>query len=125
SIFRVHLGTISGACAMHGKVCLVTGANRGIGKEIALDLARRGARVLVHARTPEKAAAAAREISAAVPGAQVQAFHADFAVQAEVRRLAAEVIAATDRLHVLVNNAGAFHLYRTSTIDGHEATLAV
>src|SRR5690606_34865406 len=111
--------------AMQGKVCLITGANRGIGREIAIQLARQGATVLAHARTPERAAQTDADRRAVSGNNAIRVFHADFAVQAEVRRLADEVQAATDRLHVLVNNAGAFHLYRTTTVDGHEATLAV
>ena len=110
---------------MHGKVCLVTGANRGVGREVAIDLARAGASVLVHARTPEKAAATEAEVSAASGSKLVRGLHADFAIQSEVRRLAEEVKAATEQLHVLVNNAGVFNLYRTMTPDGHEATFAI
>lgn len=110
---------------MDGKVCLITGANRGIGREIALELARKGATVMAHARTPERAAAMDADLRAASGSDAIRVFHADFADQNAVRRLAAEVQAATDRLHVLINNAGAFHLYRTTTADGHEATFAV
>lgn len=110
---------------MRGKVCLVTGGNRGIGREIALGLARAGARVLVHARTAEKGERAAEEIRAASGNGLVQGFHADFIDQAQVRRLAAEVMAATDRLDVLVNNAATYNLHRETAPDGHEATFAV
>lgn len=110
---------------MQGKVCLVTGANRGIGREIALGLARAGAAVMVHARTAEKAAAAVADLKAASGSEMIRGFHADFLVQAEVRRLAAEVMAATDRLDVLVNNAGVFNLYRATAPDGHEATFTI
>lgn len=110
---------------MRGKVCLVTGANRGVGKEIALQLAKAGAAVLVHARTADKASAAAAGIKAASGNAMIRGFHADFLIQAEVRRMATEVIAATDRLDVLVNNAGVFNLYRAAAPDGHEATFTV
>lgn len=110
---------------MHGKVCLVTGANRGIGYEIALGLARQGARVLAHARTAEKAehtASLLREISG---NPAVEGVYADFLRQGEVRSLAADVIRRTARLDVLVNNAGGYFTYRTTTDDNHEATLAV
>lgn len=110
---------------MHGKVCLVTGAHRGIGREIALHLAKAGARVLVHARTSANADATVADLRTASGNDQIQGFAADFLHQAEVRRLAAEVQQATDRLHVLVNNAGTYFTYRTLTSDQHEATFAV
>src|SRR5690606_25297908 len=114
--------TLSGVDpAMQGKVCLVTGANRGIGKEIARQLARAGWTVMIHSRTAANAAATVAELKAETGNEAIRGFHADFLVQDEVRRLAAEVIAATDRLHLLVNNAGTFNLYRTAAPDGHEA----
>lgn len=110
---------------MRGKVCLVTGANRGIGKEIALQLARQGAAVMVHARTADKVAATVAELKAASGSDMIRGFHADFIRQSEVRQLADDVIAATDRLDVLVNNAGVFNLYRSAALDGHEATFTI
>lgn len=110
---------------MRGKVCLVTGANRGIGKEVALQLAKAGAAVMVHARTADKVATTVAELKAASGSDAIRGFHADFLIQAEVRRLAADIIAATDRLDVLVNNAGVFNLYRAAAPDGHEATFTV
>lgn len=110
---------------MRGKTCLVTGANRGIGREIAVGLAGAGARVLVHARTPEKVERAVADIRATSGSTLVEGLHADFMDQAQVRRLAAEVKAATDRLDVLVNNAATYNLRRQITADGHEGTFAV
>ncbi|HPF61006.1 MAG: SDR family oxidoreductase [Gemmatimonadetes bacterium] len=110
---------------MQGKTCLVTGANRGIGYHVALGLAQRGARVLVHARTAARAAEAAAAIRAESGNDAVEGVHADFLHQAEVRALAAQVHERTDRLHVLVNNAGAYFMYRQTTDGDHEATFAV
>ncbi len=110
---------------MRGKVCLVTGANRGIGREIALELAKAGARVLAHARTAEHAEHAVADLRAASGHDLVQGLHADFLDQAQVRRLAREVETATDRLDVLVNNAGTYFSHRTQGKDGHEATFSV
>jgi NAD(P)-dependent dehydrogenase (short-subunit alcohol dehydrogenase family) len=110
---------------MRGRVCLVTGANRGIGREIALGLARAGARVLVHARTADKVDAAVAGIRSASGNDLVQGFPADFMDQAQVRRLATEVQAATDRLDVLVNNAATYNKFRQMTADGHEGSFAV
>jgi NAD(P)-dependent dehydrogenase (short-subunit alcohol dehydrogenase family) len=110
---------------MSGKVCLVTGANRGVGRAVAEGLARTGAKVFITARTHDKADHAVSEIRAASGNPDVHPLAADFAVQAEVRRLIDQVLASTDQLHVLVNNAGTFNHYRTMTSDGIEGTFAV
>lgn len=110
---------------MHGKVCLVTGANRGLGRATTEGLARLGATVLMVCRNGEAGEAARREIIAATGNERISLLVADFAVQADVRRLVAEVRAATPRLDVLVNNAGAYFAKRTITTDGIEATFAV
>jgi NAD(P)-dependent dehydrogenase (short-subunit alcohol dehydrogenase family) len=110
---------------MRGKVCLVTGANRGIGREIALQLARAGAAVMVHARSADRVEATVADLKAASGSELIRGFAADFLLQQEVRQLAADVMAATDRLDVLVNNAGVFNLYRAAAPDGHEATFTV
>src|ERR1700723_4078248 len=92
---------------MQGKICLVTGATLGIGKETALGLARKGAHVVIvgrdEARTRETAAWIARESG----NAQVDFLIADLSSQAEVRRLAQEFKDKYPRLDVLLNNAGA------------------
>src|SRR5437773_3159397 len=91
-----------------GGVALVTGANRGIGKEVARQLAERGYEVLLSARDGEKGRAAAEEISAgAGAGAGgVRALMLDVADPASIESAAASVNADPGRLDVLVNNAG-------------------
>ena len=110
---------------MQGKVCLVTGATRGIGRETAEALARLGATVLIHGRDPVRGEAVRAEIAAATNNPRIEFFAADFMLQADVRRLAEEIRARHERLHILVNNAGAFFMRRTTTQDGIEATFQV
>jgi NAD(P)-dependent dehydrogenase (short-subunit alcohol dehydrogenase family) len=86
-------------------VALVTGASRGIGREIAGQLARRGCRVAVHCRAN---AAAAQEVVAGLPGEGHRAFQADLADPAGLRRLWDEVNGVLGPVRVLVNNAGIY-----------------
>jgi len=109
---------------MEGKVVLVTGASSGIGRATAVGLARRGARVLLVGRNPERCAAALSEVRAA-GGADSRLIPADLASLAAIRALADEVSAVTSRIDVLVNNAATFVTTRTTTVDGFETTFAV
>jgi NAD(P)-dependent dehydrogenase (short-subunit alcohol dehydrogenase family) len=88
-----------------GKRAVVTGASRGIGREIALALARAGADVVVAARTAGDITALAAEIQAL--GRQAWDIPCDVTDPAAVERMAAEALAATGGVDVLVNNAGA------------------
>ena len=105
---------------LSGKVCLVTGATRGIGRVTAEALAKRGAFVLLHGRDSVTVGLVCREIGRLVGDANVMGLVADLSSMTEVRRLAAEVLAARDRLDVLVNNAGSVTLHRTITAEGLE-----
>jgi len=110
---------------MQGKICLVTGATLGVGKETALGLARKGAQVVIvgrdAARTRETAAWIAKESG----NPQVDFLIADLSSQTEVRRLAAEFKAKYPRLDVLLNNAGAIFTKRETTVEGFERTWAL
>ena len=108
-----------------GKTCLVTGANRGIGRATAEALASQGATVLLHCRTRAAGEVAREEIVAATGNDRLEVLVADLAVHAQVRRLAAEVQAAHHRLDVLVSNAGAFSATRVITPDRIESTFAI
>src|SRR3954447_61760 len=109
---------------MAGRTVLVTGGTHGIGKATAAGLAARGARVAITGRDRGRADAAAAEIRAD-GGPPVDVFVADMSSQAEVRRLAAEVLASLPRLDVLVNNVGGFWNSRHVTADGLERTFAL
>lgn len=110
---------------MKGKICLITGANRGIGLATAEVLARQGATVVLHCRNRAAGEAAKAGLVAATGNGNIDVLVADLAVQAEVQALAEEVKARYPRLDVLINNAGAFFLTRVLTVDEHESTFAV
>jgi len=110
---------------IRGKRVLVTGATSGIGLEAARSLAKQGAKVVMVGRDAAKTARCLEEVRAAASGAEVTSLLCDFSRQAEVRRLADEVLRRFDRLDVLVNNAGTVFKDRTVTEDGIEATFAV
>jgi retinol dehydrogenase 12 len=107
------------------RVCLVTGATGGIGLPTAEGLARSGAHVIIGARTRERGEAARDRIAGATGSDRLEIAVADLSVQAEVRRMAAEIAAAHSRLDVLVNNAGMIFSGRQETADGIERTWAL
>ena len=115
----------SGEGAMSGRVCLVTGATNGIGRETALGLARLGAAVVVHGRDPARTEAAVEEIRSRSGNPDVEPLLADFSALEDVRRAASEFLASGRPLHVLVNNAGVMRAAREVTEDGFEMMFGV
>ncbi len=109
---------------MDGRVCLVTGANRGIGYEVARALARRGATVVMLCRDAGKGQAARQAIIDETKNPNVEVLVCDLSLQADVRRAAAEFLSRHDRLHVLVNSAGVFPGTREVTAEGFERAWA-
>jgi NAD(P)-dependent dehydrogenase (short-subunit alcohol dehydrogenase family) len=116
--------------AIADQTALVTGATDGVGKLVARELARSGARVLLHGRNQAKGDAVLAEIRGAVPNAKLDFVCADLASLLAVRDLAAQVQSKTDRLDLLVNNAGIGSKSRgvsgrETSRDGHELRFAV
>ncbi|HEX2987190.1 MAG TPA: SDR family NAD(P)-dependent oxidoreductase, partial [Chloroflexota bacterium] len=111
--------------SMKGKLCVVTGATSGIGRETALGLARLGAEVVVVGRDRTKTEGVTKEIREETGNSAVHYALADLSSQTEIRRLAQELKDRFPRLDVLVNNAGALFMSRQETVDGIEMSLAV
>jgi NAD(P)-dependent dehydrogenase (short-subunit alcohol dehydrogenase family) len=107
------------------RTALVTGASSGIGEATAIELAREGWRVIGTGRDAARSAAAQAKIRAAAANDAEPAFlTGDFCRMADVKRVAGEIAALTDRIDVLINNAGGVRDQRYTTPDGLEATFA-
>jgi retinol dehydrogenase-12 len=113
------------ANAMHGKICVVTGATSGIGLVTAQSLARQGATLIVVGRNSERGAATVSRIRQETGNAAVELMIADLSAQAEVRGLASDIQRRFPRLDVLVNNAGALFARKELSHDGLEMTFAL
>ena len=107
------------------KTIMVTGANSGIGKEAALQLAERGAHVVMVCRNRERGEPALAEIKTKSGNDTIELMTADYESQRQIRDLADHYKRTHDRLDVLVNNAGLYLSERHETEDGIEATWAV
>ncbi len=108
---------------MHGKICLVTGATDGVGLVTARVLAERGASVVGVGRNPAKIGAALTQIGNTA--GSLEFLTADLSSQAQVRALGDQFRNKYDRLHVLVNNAGALFTSYRESVDGIEMTFAL
>jgi NAD(P)-dependent dehydrogenase (short-subunit alcohol dehydrogenase family) len=109
---------------MAGRICVVTGATRGIGRATAQGLAELGATMVLIARRREDGEKAAHEIAARA-GTTPDVVPADLSSQTSIRRAAADLQRRYPRLHVLINNAGVIPQRRETTVDGLEMQLAV
>jgi NAD(P)-dependent dehydrogenase (short-subunit alcohol dehydrogenase family) len=112
------------APSLQGKTVMITGSTDGLGREVALRVAARGAHVIVHGRNQERGRAVVEEIAKAGRGS-ARFYAADLASLAEVRTLAQAILRDHDRLDVLVNNAGVLLRDRQVSQDGHELHFAV
>ncbi len=110
---------------MHGKTCLISGATSGIGQATALGLAHLGAKVIVVGRNPRRISSTIETIQQASGNMQVTCLLADLSSQAQVRRLALEILQQGTGLDVLVNNVGATNLSYQASPDGIELTWAL
>jgi NAD(P)-dependent dehydrogenase (short-subunit alcohol dehydrogenase family) len=92
---------------MRGKICLITGASRGLGRALALEFGRNGAKLVINSRSSSEIELMETERQLRELGAQVLSVVADVSSRADVERLAAEALARFGHVDVLVNNASA------------------
>lgn len=107
------------------KTVIITGGNAGIGKESAIAIAATGARVFFTSRDSARGAEALAEVKERSGSTQVELLSLDLASLASIRSFAATIASATDRVDVLLNNAGLLQTQRSMTVDGFETTFGV
>lgn len=105
-----------------GRTIVITGGNAGIGREAAVQLASLGASVVITARNPAKGEEALADIRARKTAGEVELAALDLASFASIRACAADLRARTDRIDVLLNNAGGMLSERWETEEGYELT---
>lgn len=110
---------------MKNKNCIVTGANSGLGRVTATELAKMGAAVTIVCRDEERGRTALNEIRSLSGINSVELLIADMSSQSSIRSLANEIVTKFDRLDVLVNNAGTIFGSRHLSEDGIEMTFAL
>jgi NAD(P)-dependent dehydrogenase (short-subunit alcohol dehydrogenase family) len=110
---------------MDSKICLITGANSGIGKISARELAKMGMTIVMVCRNEKTGREAQQEIIAACGHERVDLMLCDLSSQQQIIDLAKRVYKKYDRLDVLINNAGLILENRQETVDGYEYTFAV
>ncbi|XP_055379177.1 retinol dehydrogenase 14 [Condylostylus longicornis] len=126
---RFYVAISCGVCknnrTMEGKTIIITGANGGIGKETARDLARRKARVIMACRNLETAEAARKEISEETGNNDIIVKKLDLGSLQSVRDFAADILKTEERIDILIHNAGMALAFKGATsVDGIELTMA-
>ncbi len=108
---------------LDGKTIVITGANTGIGKVTAIDLAKRGAHIVILCRNLQKASDAIKDIKSATGNDNVEAEQLDLASLASVRKCAGLLKEKLDKIDILINNAGIMTCPEWRTEDGFEMQL--
>ena len=110
---------------LHGKTVIITGGNSGVGKETAIDLARRGAKVIIGCRDLKRAGIALNEIQHKTGSVDVHLKEIDLSSFSSIKKFAREIIEYEERLDILINNAGVAFQPQQKTVDGFEMHFGV
>ncbi len=111
--------------SMEGKICMITGANSGIGKATAMGLAEMNGTVVIVCRNKERGEPALKEIIEKTGNKNVDLLLCDLSSLDSIRNLATKFKNKYQNLHVLINNAGVMLSKRVSSVDGFEMNFAV
>jgi NAD(P)-dependent dehydrogenase (short-subunit alcohol dehydrogenase family) len=109
---------------MENKVFVVTGATSGIGKALALDLAKKSETVVIVARDADRGSATLKEIVLATQNPNIDLQLCDLSILSSVRNLAEILKARYEKIDVLINSAGTYKRKRMVTVDGFEEMFA-
>ncbi|KAG5855540.1 hypothetical protein ANANG_G00050120 [Anguilla anguilla] len=118
-------GTCPSKAKIKGKTVVITGANTGLGKETARELAKRGGRIIMGCRDMVKCEAAAREIRGQTLNSHVHARHIDLASIKSIREFADRINQEEEHVDILINNAGVMRCPNWKTEDGFEMQFGV
>ncbi|MFX1558339.1 MAG: SDR family oxidoreductase [Promethearchaeota archaeon] len=111
--------------SMEGKICMITGANSGIGKATAIGLAQMNATIVMVCRNKERGEPAQKDIIEKTGNNKVDLLLCDLSSLESIRNLVAEFKNKYQNLHVLINNAGVMLSKRELSVDGFEMNFAV
>jgi NAD(P)-dependent dehydrogenase (short-subunit alcohol dehydrogenase family) len=117
--------TVADIPDLSGRIAVVTGANGGLGLETSRALARAGAHVVMAARNQDKAAVAVADIRESVSEPSLEVVALDLAAQGSVREAVEQILAAHERIDLLINNAGVMGIGERKTVDGYEMQFGV
>ena len=110
---------------MEGKICIITGANSGIGKATAIGLAKINATIVMICRSKERGEEAQKEIIELTGNKKVDLLLCDLSSQESIRKFVSEFKSKYQQLHILINNAGVMLSKRGVSVDGFEMNFAV
>ncbi len=110
---------------MKQKAICITGSTDGIGRAVALQLARGGSKIILHGRSSERLQDVQSEIAGLTGSSDISGVTGDFSSLDEVTAMAATLLDEYRSIDVLINNAGLYRERRELTVDGFEATFAV
>ena len=122
---RRFMSTTGESSTMLGKTAIITGANTGMGKQAALELAKQGAKVVLACRDRQSGERALREVSRLSRNDQIIFRRLDLASFSSIKKFASTILNEESHIDVLVNNAGVFMMPLRRSQDGIEMHLAV